>query len=377
MKIGISVLTHAGQSFWENGLGQNVLFLARVFSNLPFVQEVILLNSGDQDTLPPEAEPGQPFRLLRPRDTTELVDVVIEMAGGLDVEWLDYMRARGAKVVYHCCGQPYVSLIEPIIFDRQGYAARTERCDALWILPKDRRFKPMLEALHRCPVLEAPYIWSPEFIDRRVAQLAQHGLTFGYQSPAPGAVRQPLAVAIFEPNVSVVKSCVLPMLICDNAFRADPEAISSMFVLNSAHMTNHASFNYLANSLDIVKAGRASFDARHDFPAFMAQHANAVVSHQWNNDQNTLYLDALYGGYPLIHNSAWLGDQAGYYYPHFDAPAGTNQLVWAAYHHYEHLEDYQRKARRFLSQLAPEAADNANAYARLLLQLRTAQKETA
>ena len=52
MRIGISVITHADQNIWENGLGQNTLHLARLFRSLPFVENVLLLNCGDQDGMP-------------------------------------------------------------------------------------------------------------------------------------------------------------------------------------------------------------------------------------------------------------------------------------------------------------------------------------
>jgi hypothetical protein len=379
MRVGISVLTREGQSIWQNGLGQNVWFLADLMRRLSFVEEVILLDSGDQAKLPAEVDHGsQPLRLMRAREATQLLDVVIEMSGGLDVEWLDYMRARGAKVVFHCCGQPYVAMIEPVVFGKPGYAVRADRCDEIWILPKDQRFASMLEVLHRCPVRQTPYLWSPEFIDRRAsALLAQHGLQFGYRPAAPGTLRDPLSVAIFEPNISVVKCCTIPMLAADVAYRVDPEAIAAMHVLNSVQMTNHPTFNYLCNSLDLVKDGRATFESRHDFPGYMAQFANAVVSHQWNNDQNNLYLDALYGGYPLIHNSPWLGEQAGYYYPDSDVTLAADRLVWAAYHHHEHLEDYRARAQRFLAPLAPHSQSSLTAYGRRLLELTGRRAQVA
>ena len=46
----------------------------------------------------------------------------------------------------------------------------------------------------------------------------------------------------------------------------------------------------------------------------MARGANIVVSHQLDCPQNYLYLDTIYGGYPLIHNSLHFSD-IGYYYP--------------------------------------------------------------
>jgi hypothetical protein len=218
-------------------------------------------------------------------------------------------------------------------------------------------------------VVEVPYLWSSEFVDRRIATLEQHGLTFGFNAPEGAAEPAPLKVAIFEPNISVLKTSAIPMLVCDEAYRADPSAITSLRVLNSAHMVDHLTFNFLANSLDIVKAGLAIFEGRHDFPAFMAQHCNAVVSHQWNNDQNYLYLDALYGSYPLIHNSEWVGTRAGYYFPHFDIDAGAQQLLHAARHHHENLPAYRRDAQALLRAVSPDAEANRCDYARHLLAL--------
>ena len=157
-----------------------------------------------------------------------------------------------------------------------------------------------------------------------MAEVEAAGFRFGY---TPRTVEQPgLRVAIFEPNISVVKAGTLPMLICDGAYRADPKAVNWMHALNTLHMKDHPTMLYLANSLDIVREHKAIFHGRNDFAGFMVQHADAVVSHQWQNDQNYSYLDALYGNYPLVHNSPWLRD-AGYYYPGFEVGAGVEQLL--------------------------------------------------
>ena len=56
MRIGISVITHAGQNIWENGMGQNVLFLARLLQRIEFVESVTLVDVGDQQTMPPQVD---------------------------------------------------------------------------------------------------------------------------------------------------------------------------------------------------------------------------------------------------------------------------------------------------------------------------------
>ena len=372
MRIGISVLTHAGQNIWENGLGQNVIFLAKTLQQIPFVKSVFLINGGDQATMPPQVDlVNLGLQLLTLTESAGQTDVAIEMAGALDVKWLDHLRALGKKVVFLCAGQPFAAMVEAPVFDKPGFFLRTQRCDEIWLLPKDfGRFAPMVRTLNRCPVVQAPYLWSPQFLEQRILEVKSSGHDFGYQARGLEVAGQVpgLRVAIFEPNVSVTKVSTIPMLICDQAYRQDSNAISFMHVLNTLHMKDHPTLLHLANSLNIVKAHKALFQGRHDFAGYMAMNVDAVVSHQWANDQNNLYLDALYGNYPLIHNSPWLKD-VGYYYPDFDCQEGANQLLQAASNHDQSLSHYKRGASSVFKSLDPLASANVQSYARLLVDL--------
>lgn len=140
-----------------------------------------------------------------------------------------------------------------------------------------------------------------------------------------------------------------------------------MHVLNSLHMKDHPTLVQMANSLNIVKDSKATFHGRNDIAGFMAQYADAVVSHQWGNDQNYLYLDVLYGGYPLVHNSPWL--DAGYYYPDFNAQEGGRQLLLAAREHDASLADYRARAQRVIDSVNPFQLANLDSFANRLLHL--------
>ena len=372
MHIGISVLTHSGQNIWENGLGQNVIFLAQTLRQIPFVKSVFLINAGDQSAMPSQVDmAGLGLRLLSLAEAANQTDLAIEMAGALDVKWLDHLRAQGKKVVWYCAGQPYAGLVEPAVFGKPGFFPRTQRCDEIWLLPEYFQwFAPMLRSLNRCPVVEVPYIWSPQFLVQRIAEVKSSGFEFGYQADRLAYAGKPvgLRAAIFEPNVSVAKVCTIPMLICDQAYRSVPDSVSFMHVLNTLHLKDHQTMLHLANSLSLVAGHKALFQGRHDFAGYMAMNADAVVSHQWTNDQNYLYLDALYGAYPLIHNSPWLKG-AGYFYPDFDCAEGAKQLVLAATVHDQNIVRYRQNAAQVFEQVDPVAHANVQAYARLLIQL--------
>jgi hypothetical protein len=222
--------------------------------------------------------------------------------------------------------------------------------------------------LHRCPVRVVPYLWHPQFLQQRIAEVAQLGYRFGWQA---GVQRAGLRVAIFEPNVSVAKTSSISMLACDEAYRADPGSVAMMNVLNTLHLKDHPTMLYFANQLDLVQQHKALFLGRHDIVGFMVQHADAVVSHQWTNDQNYSYLDALYGDYPLVHNSPWLqGFGVGYYYPGFEAAEGGRQLRIAASEHDARLDDYRQRTRQVFDAVDPFNAANVEHYGRLLLDLQ-------
>jgi hypothetical protein len=365
MRIGISVMTHAGQNIWENGLGQNVVFLAELLQHLPFVQSVFLIDVGDQGVMPSQVDLAERnLRLMKTHEAIDEVDVVVEMGGVLDVEWLDLIRARGKKVVFYCCGQPYVALAEPAIFTKPTHSSRPDHCDEVWLLPKDAAFAPMMRVLHRCDVHEVPFIWHPQFVQQRMREVESAGPRYGYavREPAADSVRGGLRVAIFEPNISVVKTSSIPMLVCDEAYRADAGTVDMMHVLNTLHLKDHATMLHFANSLDLVRQHKAAFHGRHDTVGFMAEHADAIVAHQWQNEQNYSYLDALYGDYPLIHNSPWLSG-AGYYYHGCDAREGAAQLRHAVASHASGLDAYRARSQQVFAALDPLSQHNLDAYA--------------
>ena len=371
MRIGISVLSVEGASYWSNGLRQNALFLAQLLSQTPGVEKVWLLETGKPElALGREHFEALGLSYANPADVTDEIDLAIELVGTYDVRWKRLLRARGKKVVYYCCGQP-LGLVESAIFERGGAAIEIDQIDEVWLLPEYSMYSAMLSTMYRCPVHSVPYLWSPYLLEHRIHEIAQSGLHFGYQRRNMQEGDKGFRLAIFEPNVSVVKCSAIPMLACDEAYRVGGGHVEFMNVLCSDHMIQHPTMLYLGNSLDLVRDHKAVFVGRHDMPTFMAGHANAVVSHQWNNDQNYSYLDALYGNYPLIHNSNWLwkGFSAGYYYPDFDAAKAGEQIIAAWEHHDDNLADYKSRSQKVFQAVSPSNETNISTYARLIREL--------
>lgn len=222
----------------------------------------------------------------------------------------------------------------------------------------------MLRTLSRVPVRAVPHIWSPAFLERQIAAQAAAGRVFGFRGHEQ--TRRAWRVGIFEPNISVVKNCFIPMLVCDAAYRQCAEALDLMMVVNTFHMKEHSTFNAFALHLDMTRARKASYEPRLAFVECMAEHRlDAVVSHQWECGLNYLYYDALHGGYPLVHNSDYLLDAGvGLHYRGFEASAGADQLLAAWRCEPGFWEDYRAKAAAWLATLHPAHEENIRTYTR-------------
>jgi len=215
------------------------------------------------------------------------------MSGSLDSEWCKLFRARGGKIAFYNCGQPYAALIERSVFDRHGFFGDAERCDEVWLLSKDGQFGAMMRGMYRCPVHEAPYLWSPAFLEETSKKAEKEELRFGYR---PGSLMSsPSAPAIFEPNISPIKMGIIPFMICEEVERGDPSAIGHVHLLNVKHMTSQHSFVFLVENSDLYKRNNLTPGERDHFSHVMARGANVVVSHQIDCAQNYLYLDAVAG----------------------------------------------------------------------------------
>lgn len=168
-----------------------------------------------------------------------------------------------------------------------------------------------------------------------------------------------------EPNITVMKTSHIAMLVCEAAYRKQPAALAAIFVSNTAKHRENPHFVSFAGALSATKAGIMSFEPRFVSADFLANHCDAVVTHHWENGLNYLYYEVLYGGYPLIHNSEFLRDY-GYYYPDFAADVGGDVLLAAIARHDAGLDAYCAANAALVARLAPTNPANVALHERLV-----------
>lgn len=357
LSIGVTHYIRDGaQSLWENGIFQNCFFLLSLLQESPIIDRVFIVNGGPGK--PSDAGnflESAPAPVITMNEALEELDVIIELSAQLDGSWSRDFKARGGTIIGMHVASDFI-----IDAERMAYGLDPAMVmvgapyDAIWTLPAfEKTCKEYYRIGFRAPVQTMQHLWSPSILE---GSAAQNGRDFRYK---PG--RESWRLGIFEPNICSVKTCHLPMILADVAYRRSPSAIEMLRVFNSLSLKEHAGFVDFAKSLDIVQDERATFEGRHPIFDIMNIECDAVLSHHWENAQNYLYYEALYGGFPLIHNSDLLSG-CGYRYTDFDPEDGAMALLRAFAEHDQQIDSYQDAANTFLATLDPKAEENVFAY---------------
>jgi hypothetical protein len=366
--IGISIFVNADGSLglFENGFRQNVLFLYLLFKASPNCARVYLLNHGESDDPQVPDDLGiEPGTIVRTDKVIDQLDYVIGAGAAIDRETAMALRRRGCRMICYKGGNGAVISIEATAAKPQRPDAElyfdSDYYDALWITPQHMHtYRGWCQTLYRCRVDEVQQVWRPLLIETADPQVREN---FGYRPK--GA---PWRVGVMDPNITVMKTSHMPMLVCEAAFRRRRQAFAAMYITNALQFKDDDHFRSFAVSLEASKAGVMTIEPRFISSHFLTNHCDAVVTHHWENGLNYLYYEVLYGGYPLIHNSEFLKD-FGYYYRDFDAESGADALLRAFDEHDANLDAYHARNAPLLRRLDPTTPQTIEAHEQLLAKI--------
>ena len=275
---------------------------------------------------------------------------------------------------------------ENILFDHADYigayptASYSQHLDGIWILPHHAYQKHYLETITKLPVTIIPYLYSPYFLE-------QHATSIASNSNAPSPYYDPKRkknIAICEPNLNLVKHSIIPIAIIEQLYHHKPQVLAtsraSIYCSDTVHNCSNSfahrkAFKYFAKQLTCARI--LSTENRYPLPLIFSHDCNILLSHQHLCALNYIYLDAMYFNIPVVHNSDMLKTY-GYYYPGFDTHQGACALERAHTQHDQQLNAYQEQTKELLLRFSPTAAENVQAFHRIIQSLlQKANKKAA
>jgi hypothetical protein len=382
IKIGITLLIFDNvNTFFSNGINQNTLFLGELLLNIGFDVYFIVEDTKvfdiKEETIADIFYDNR-FRYVKYSNILyEEFNVIITLSFSYGEMFIyNYLKYMNTKHIGYFCGNTYIIESEKILYNQHKLRQSDEydftinemnKFDQIWSIPQMREINlDFWSILHRCKCIEVPFIWSNKAIQLycTVNKCSENDMLYKNRGPEK-------KIAIFEPNISIMKWALPSVIICENAYRTCKN-INHLYITNiSTSNTNDFNvnqFSKLLKQLDIVKSNKCSIESRYNTLYFMKNFADIAISHQWGNPLNYLYLDLAWMGWPIIHN-AYLCKDIGYYYDGYQLIEGSNVLTNVIEQHDFHIKEYLEKNRRRIDKYLPSNLELQETYKNLILNL--------
>jgi len=355
LKIGITAHNAKLAEIWSNGLRQNAFHLRNLLLEAGYENTKFVCENREKSK---DGFCGIEVDFIT-HDNIAEYDIIFEVCNAISNNiYKSFKKNPKNALVNVQYGNDYMIGVERSIYvpNDKVKDTKTPR-DEMWTSPHYEFAKVPLEIMHRTEVKICPYIWSPYFLEQAydIKDLLYH--PGNYTSNKLG---------VLESNLYTIKTCHIPILIIEDLYKRNPNAFEHAYIFSTNNIKNNNNFVSFCKDLYSVKKGVTTFESRMGFPYILKnRYINAIISNQFYNDLNYLQLEAMYLGYPIIHNSKPFMEY-GYYYEGLDAYTGSRQLEIALKTHKNTFLDKRAYERKKVYQYHPFNSKNIEGYAKLI-----------
>lgn len=357
MKAGIIIsLNKEYESMWINGIKLNALNLSKMLGQIEGL-DVYILDAGTKvSDLTKVNWDYKKYKIAKFKDMEFEIDLLFMLGSSLPDSRVRKMKANNPnlKIVKYQCGNSYVIDMERVLFNTAGddtLPSWDGAHDETWLIPQQEyqnaEYYKTIYRQEDHQVKTVPFIWDPEPLDEFYKLLKKAGNKLpGYQPKE----RKEKKLSVMEPNLNTVKYSLIPIMIAEKTYRdLGEDAFKQMYIGSGKSILKNKYYQEMIKHFDIVNLPnpKIKFIGRYPVSTFLASETDIVVSHQWENPLNYAYLDALYYGYPLVHNADMIKD-AGYYYDGFNVSEGVKQLKKALKDHDKNKDKYIKENNKVL-----------------------------
>lgn len=353
-------------NIFSNGLFQNVFFFLKMFEAMGYLP--ILIVNEKPKSLDKIPEVLRSCRILCVEDLIKQpipVAAYIEIGMSIDIIMRKFLNMIGCRTYKLYLGNILnIDIETPIFYPGMNFAHHVVgEIQDVWVSPHYDQHAEYARAINGIDPAStapriAPYVWDSCVL----TDDGKRNLTW-----RPKKDDETDTFVIMEPNISFQKSCVLPLVILDKWYRANPTWKGKVVVVNGERAFQVPYFREnILNKLDIYKAGHVQIVGRMDILSVLKSYPSATfLCHQFNNEFNYMVLELLWAGFPVVHNSAAWGE-FGYYYKGSDIEAAVNRIELIRSRHAEMLEVYKSHARTLAWRHSPYNPDVHRAWKSLL-----------
>ncbi len=210
MSRNIGILIQKFESLFSNGIAQQSYFSYKVIKNAGYNVNFY----SNQPEYTTYEYLNIPIYLIN-ESTLKDLDVLICIGSSFNKkEDIEYVKSFNVKLINQICGNEFIITQEDTIFNvhNRNFYLNREYYDEIWVLPMYKHMIEYTEVLSKQKVKVAPYIWDSTIIDI-YSSLYNKNIYFNYDKKI---FNDKLNILIAEPNVSIHKTCLIPLVISED-----------------------------------------------------------------------------------------------------------------------------------------------------------------
>ena len=365
----------ADDSVFTNGIRQNVIILRDLFAKCRNISEAYIINTAKDVTIPHDDSTtwGKYAKhIITVEEAKQKCDLIVIGQGSILREEYKVFKSLGKKITKLLMGAELSVFNETILYKdnkeaRNIYSRNSGTVSAVWISPhyfaRDRYF---FEIQYDCPTYVGPYVWDPRFIQHHIDVFkSKDEKETGLYKPS-GEIEK--RISTMEPNISIVKTSVVPIITVEHLYRKYPETLKLMNVFCGNNISKKTDLINYVKDMEAYKNKKMFFEARYPVVYSLLKHTDILLCHQNQNELNYLHLDAAWMGYPVVHNSDMMKD-LGWYYEGNNSHQAIEHINYLAKYFDEnehHNEEYLKKSRQFAYRYMIDNPENIRGYEKLI-----------
>ena len=356
MKIGIFV--NNSKSIFVNGCLQQGYFLMKCFRKKGYICSFITVDNTFSKF---ELINEDVHNIKSTADLDEYNALIFSSGSVNDSSYLAYCKIKGISITSLCVGNYYIINQEELVLDAHKDNNVLSRMhsmyiDESWLMPMYTHNHNYMKFISDRPVYISPYVWDSTFID---LYIKNNNLTIDYKP-----TEKKLDILIMEPNLSIHKTCLVPLLIAEEFYRNYPNKLGKVYLFCKPNTSRFNELNYLK----IVKFEKIEY---YDRVISMSLFDNltklgkkfVVLSSNIRNGLNFLHLECFKLGIPIVHNCKPF-QQSGFYYEESDVLDDYPLAVQHLNSIYE--GKYAQNTEAILDKYNPDNMTNINNYDKLI-----------
>lgn len=355
--IFITSIRMPEQQLWSNGLFQNIFILYKMFESMGYIPFLLVDDNKKHSdsklyenfrTIDAQGWVAKPFKLY----------AYIEMGMSCGPQIRAVFKQAGAKMFKLYLGNILnIDIETPMFHPTTNFSHHiVGDIDTILVSPHYDFHQEYSASINKVfPSYKiAPYVWEPMFIKDLIGVYAHR--------PAP-----PYSFTIIEPNISFQKSSLIPIMIAEAYYRANPDKVHEIAVVNGNKLMESPYFKAtLLPTLELYKAGKLHMLPRADTRSLAKTlNSNILIQHTVNNEYNYIFLEHLMMGFPVVHNFEKFKEY-GYYYSGDSIKEGCEQIHKITTTHHMRIEAYKVAANQLHWNFSISNPDNMKGWAELL-----------